>query len=71
MDVRDATEGAMEEDSNGKDVLVFPVVNQAPRHETTRSSAGALSLILTTSHYMDIYRSFSPRPLHPRAKGFR
>jgi len=49
MEVGDETERAMEEDRNGKDVLVFPVVNQAPRHETIRSSAGAPSLILTTS----------------------
>jgi len=42
-------EGAMEEEPNGKDVFVCPVVNQAPRHETVRSRAGASSLILTTS----------------------
>ena len=49
MGVGDEMEGAMEEEPNGKDVFVCPVVNQAPRHETVRSRAGASSLILTTS----------------------
>jgi hypothetical protein len=49
MEVGDEMEGSMEEEPNGKDVLVYPVVNQAPRHETVRSSAGAPSLIFTTS----------------------
>jgi hypothetical protein len=44
MGVGDEMEGAMEEEPN-----VCPVVNQAPRHETVRSRAGAPSLILTTS----------------------
>jgi hypothetical protein len=49
MEVRDEMEGAMVEDPNGNDVLVFPVANQAPGHEIIRSNAGAPSLILTTS----------------------
>jgi len=49
MEVGDEMEGAMEEEPIGMDVFVCPVVNQAPRHETVRSSAGAPSLILTKS----------------------
>jgi hypothetical protein len=41
MEVGDEMQGAMEEEPNGMDVLVFIVVTQAPRHETIRSSAGA------------------------------
>jgi hypothetical protein len=68
MEVGDEMEGAMEEEPNGKDVLVCPVVNQAPRHEVVQVH---LHLFLQRLHYMDIYRIFSPRPLHPRAKSFR
>jgi hypothetical protein len=49
MEVGDEMEGAMEEEPNGKDVLVYRVVNRVPRYQTVRSSAGAPSLILTSA----------------------